>query len=294
VGNIGNDPAFADADGADDIYGTEDDDLHLQPWSPCINAGTDYVTDLPSEDIEGNPRSRYCRVDMGAYESSYPPTFSDCNTNGWPDECDVHGGWSNDCNTNHAPDECEALQVVNASSLAAHGGAGEFALELGLCPDYNRIEPRMPGVEELVCQMNVSLDPATAISENVQVACVNNVYVGDIGVSLDQGECCGDSRLAVAFTPALPDEDCCRITFDGMASIYGQPSVAALTVRTLVGDADRDGSVTTADGSVITQRLGGSATEGDSQYDVDVDGAITTADGSAVTQRLGNVAPNCP
>jgi hypothetical protein len=38
-GNIGADPMFKDADGADDIAGTEDDNLELSYESPCIDAG---------------------------------------------------------------------------------------------------------------------------------------------------------------------------------------------------------------------------------------------------------------
>lgn len=36
--NTSEDPLFMDADGADDIAGTADDDLHLDPFSICINA----------------------------------------------------------------------------------------------------------------------------------------------------------------------------------------------------------------------------------------------------------------
>jgi predicted outer membrane repeat protein len=38
-GNIHADPLFVDADGADDNFGTDDDDLRLQTGSPCIDAG---------------------------------------------------------------------------------------------------------------------------------------------------------------------------------------------------------------------------------------------------------------
>jgi formylglycine-generating enzyme required for sulfatase activity len=80
-GNIDADPLFADADGADDIVGTEDDNLRLLASSPCIDAGDNSA--VPPEiatDLDGNSRfidipwiqdTGYGTppiVDMGAYE----------------------------------------------------------------------------------------------------------------------------------------------------------------------------------------------------------------------------------
>ncbi|MHC4888469.1 MAG: right-handed parallel beta-helix repeat-containing protein, partial [Planctomycetota bacterium] len=58
TGNIGDDPMFVDADGADDVVGTEDDDVHLLEGSPCIDTGH---PGLEYQDIDGS------RNDMGAY-----------------------------------------------------------------------------------------------------------------------------------------------------------------------------------------------------------------------------------
>jgi parallel beta-helix repeat protein len=68
-GNINTDPLFVDADGDDNIVGTEDDDLRLLEGSPCIDAGDNSAVP-PSvvTDVEGNPRITNGRVDMGAYE----------------------------------------------------------------------------------------------------------------------------------------------------------------------------------------------------------------------------------
>jgi hypothetical protein len=68
VGNSGLDPMFVDADGADDIAGTEDDDLRLMPGSPAINAGDPDETYLPPVDLDGHARVLCGRVDIGAYE----------------------------------------------------------------------------------------------------------------------------------------------------------------------------------------------------------------------------------
>ncbi|MHC4676301.1 MAG: right-handed parallel beta-helix repeat-containing protein, partial [Planctomycetota bacterium] len=69
TGNIGDDPLFLDADGADNLIGTEDDNLRLLPGSPCIDAG-DNSSVPPSvlTDLDGDPRIANGTVDMGAYE----------------------------------------------------------------------------------------------------------------------------------------------------------------------------------------------------------------------------------
>jgi len=81
-GNIDADPQFVDPDGADDIPGTQDDNLRLFRWSRCINAGnnssvTPDTADLDGDgnteepipfDLDRDPRIVDTRVDMGAYE----------------------------------------------------------------------------------------------------------------------------------------------------------------------------------------------------------------------------------
>jgi len=69
------DPAFLDADGADDTVGTLDDDLRVQGSSSCIDAGDNsYVPSGVTTDLDGNPRivdgnnDGNAVVDIGAYE----------------------------------------------------------------------------------------------------------------------------------------------------------------------------------------------------------------------------------
>jgi hypothetical protein len=51
-GNLDADPMFADADGSDDLAGTADDDLHLLPESPCLDAGNGLDMPLDSADLD--------------------------------------------------------------------------------------------------------------------------------------------------------------------------------------------------------------------------------------------------
>jgi len=63
TGNIDKDPLFADTP-----IDSSDRDLHLFYNSPCRDAGTDLVPNLPHEDFEGDLRTAYGTVDMGADE----------------------------------------------------------------------------------------------------------------------------------------------------------------------------------------------------------------------------------
>jgi predicted outer membrane repeat protein len=107
MGNIDVDPLFADANGADNIVGTLDDNLRLQAGSPCIDAGNSvFVPLLFPTDLDGNARISDDPatvdtgvgfpevVDMGAYEfgSTPPPCIpqipGDINCDGIVNELD--------------------------------------------------------------------------------------------------------------------------------------------------------------------------------------------------------------
>lgn len=70
VGNIGDDPLFVDADGADNVPGTIDDELQLTSASPAIDMGDPAAGPAQAgpTDLDGNPRILCGRVDMGALE----------------------------------------------------------------------------------------------------------------------------------------------------------------------------------------------------------------------------------
>jgi hypothetical protein len=84
------DPLFVDANGADNITGTQDDDLRLQAGSPAIDAGNNAFipSDLTDDnhnndvnetapfDLDSNPRLDGATVDLGAYEWQNVPVSS--------------------------------------------------------------------------------------------------------------------------------------------------------------------------------------------------------------------------
>ena len=74
--NLDSDPNFVDADGADNIYGTEDDDLTLQASSPAIDAGSTSFTNYSSTDIRGLARSGNPDIGANEYVAAGPPSFT--------------------------------------------------------------------------------------------------------------------------------------------------------------------------------------------------------------------------
>ncbi len=66
--NIGESPMFINLAGPDGIVGTLDDDVHLLPSSPCIDAGN------PDSDFANEPEPDGGRVNMGAYGNTAEAT----------------------------------------------------------------------------------------------------------------------------------------------------------------------------------------------------------------------------
>ncbi|UCC29238.1 MAG: S8 family serine peptidase, partial [Phycisphaerales bacterium] len=137
TGNIDDDPLFVDADGADDVAGTEDDNLRLGPGSPCIDTGDNTAVTVPI-DLDGNIRivdgdgDTTPTVDMGAYEFGSVP--DDCNENGIPDMCDLDCsalggdcnipdcGLSSDNDGSGVPDECECPELAPPATPSGEPG----------------------------------------------------------------------------------------------------------------------------------------------------------------------------
>jgi hypothetical protein len=72
TGNLSLDPLFVNAAGPDGVYGTADDNVHLLPTSPCIDAGD------PASDFSLEPEPDGGRINMGAYGNT-----PEAETKGW-------------------------------------------------------------------------------------------------------------------------------------------------------------------------------------------------------------------
>ena len=64
AGNLTNDPVFVSASNAN---------YRLSRESPCLNTGTNQAWMIGGVDLDGNPRIKQSRVDMGTYE--LPPAL---------------------------------------------------------------------------------------------------------------------------------------------------------------------------------------------------------------------------
>ena len=303
AGNLDADPLFADPDGPDGDPATwEDNDYRLAGGSPCIDAADDTAVPADTADLDddGNTAERTPLDLGGAPRFLDDPATDDTGVSdppGYPEVVDM-GAYEYfvDCDGNGVPDLSEEwlLEAVSVCSGLSHDEAGEFCLALLGESAASSIEPRAAGVRKLVCRMNVSADPATVIADHVQVACLENEYAGTIAASLEDADDCPASAVILAFDPALPNRDCCWITLDGMTTAYGQPGAVGFAVRTLAGDIDRSGTVSSVDASSIKPRFGAKADDAQFLYDLDGSGTVSSVDASFVKPRFGHSAPECP
>jgi hypothetical protein len=251
-GNIDANPMLADPDGPDDVLGTTDDDLHLLPGSPGIDAGDNLsVPEEVTTDLEGNPRFV---DDPDTDDTGYPPDGAPIVDLG--------------------AFEFQAVAtetITAATSLADHGG-----IELGLDLLTSNVEPRIAGVAKIQFEVTGPVESVAA-----SVSCAVQAYDGAIVVTAD------GTIVKVGLDPPLPDVDCCEITLTGDVD-------DSFAVRTLAGDVDRNGQVTTGDASIIKPHFGDTPTDADAEFDYDLSGLITTADFSQVKPKFGNAAPGCP
>jgi hypothetical protein len=129
------DPMFADGDGADDLLGSEDDDLRPSFASPCIDAGAservggaftldfrgfDRFTDLAGVVDTGSGEPTY--LDIGCYERSTLDCPTDLSGDGCTDGADLGlllGAWG----ARNGLGDIDGDGVVGAADLAVLLGA---------------------------------------------------------------------------------------------------------------------------------------------------------------------------
>jgi hypothetical protein len=103
-GNINSDPFFTDANGPDDIAGTQDDNLRLGPYSPCIDAGTTAAVPPDTADLDNDGDTG----ERTPLDLDYGQRFLD-------DPCTVNTG---------VPDPPAYPNVVDMGAYEYHYGTG--------------------------------------------------------------------------------------------------------------------------------------------------------------------------
>lgn len=91
TGNIGTNPLFVDADGPDNVAGTEDDNLHLTDGSPCIDAGSNTAVPADFADLDADSNtSERTPLDLdGRYRFVDHPDTTDTGVSDPPDYPEV-------------------------------------------------------------------------------------------------------------------------------------------------------------------------------------------------------------
>ncbi len=124
-GNISADPGFADP-----RYG----DWHIQPGSPCVNAGDDTAVQPDWLDLDGQARIQGIHVDMGADESDgavRPETTPNVIVRVSPDGDDANDGSS----------WAATKQTIQAALDAASAAGGEVWVKAATYPGRITIRP---------------------------------------------------------------------------------------------------------------------------------------------------------
>jgi len=147
-GSIDDDPGLVDADGSDDVSGTEDDDVRLGAGSPAIDAGDNGL--IPAgvvADLDGNTR-RFDDsatvdtgagsppiVDMGAYEfGAAPPSECGNGTIESGEQCDDGGTADADCCSSACQYESSGTACGDDGNACTVGATCDGA---GLCGTCN-------------------------------------------------------------------------------------------------------------------------------------------------------------
>ncbi len=287
IGNIGDEPVFANPSGPDGFPGTLDDDYRLAAGSPGIDAGTNLaVTSGTNVDLNGNPRfvddpatgdtgqGQAPLVDVGPFEfgpdcssdvdppvlihGDTPVSFAHVAFGGY---IDPRAASDNGADLNLGIDR---VSIVFSERVFAVGGSElsdvDFEVRItGDGPAPNIISVTRTGLTrvEIVFDNIIPLQEWTTIVARVVDQCGNAIEdQGDLGPGTDEPD-----RVDVAFLPGDVDSggdvspfDLLRfrqVVNDGVVPEQGSPADFV--------DMDRDGSVAPFDLLRFRQMINGVA-----------------------------------
>jgi hypothetical protein len=237
------------------------------------NNGTDWTTVWQNAATIEDSAWTQMDLDISAVADDQPTVYlrwtMGTSDGGWR-----YCGWNIDDVEIVATDCSTVTGVITGGwSCASHDTAGDFCIDL----DAVNIEPRQPGAHWL--EFDVT-EPASSV--NASVNCVNNTYTGAVTVTAD-----GSTTVTVDLDPALPDEDCCEVVLTGDVQDSYQ-------VRTLAGDTNLSGTVTSADALQMKVYFDQSADAGNFEFDFNCSGDISPADYLQIKVYFGNEAALCP
>ena len=191
-----------------------------------------------------------------------------------------------------APTMINSVASCSDHALSVTNPQPEWCIPVGQDPitGEGQIDPRLAGVDQIEFRLSAALNPATAIPDNVQISCTNMTgYDPTIMTALID-----PVTLRVGLAPGLPDEDCCKITLDGMLTLTGRPVHDVTSIRTLRTDTDSNGAVLASDMLGVKTYIGQYLTIDNVKYDMDGSGTLLASDMLAVKAFIANTAPDCP
>ncbi|MHC4864377.1 MAG: S8 family serine peptidase [Planctomycetota bacterium] len=221
MGNIDADPVFVDANGPDNIAGTEDDNLRLSAGSPCIDAGNcNYFMTLPCTDHEGGVRLVADQIDMGCYEFGSSP--------------DSDGDWLSDNSEMGYEDDpdrdndglLDGLEILRGTDPCVFDPLGRWNIPA----DADSIQ------EALFLSRDGEI---VALSEGTHY---ENIYMGGLNITLTSNDPCDPN--VVGATIINGDTDTNPLTRNGPVIIFAgtEDSNCQLVGLTITGGYSRRGA----------------------------------------------------
>ena len=296
---IGGDPDFFrnPYSGGDGVWGTSDDDygdLRLGYNSDAINIGNasllpvdifdldgdgDMTEQLPI-DLIGNPRVEGVGLEAGAYEKIFTCDLNGDGFVGTADLAMLTGHWGEEGGVADLNGD-GVVGTADLAMLTGNWGATTISVvgpidNMAILSGQEQPEPIDLGT------VFDSIGPITfsATSSNPELVTVE-VIDGWLHLTLLPSSPSQDS------TPAVISVTATVSTYEGPLSVNDQFAVAVVSppiiTKTVRGDINGDGMVTTADLAVVVGHWQTSTTEGASWGDLNGDGFVGTDDLAAVT-----------